>query len=128
MNAQMVFAVAVGGAAGSVGRYLAMSAVGGWLGSGFPWGTLFVNVVGSFAMGVLVEASAQMWSPSPELRAMLTVGVLGGVTTFSAFSLDVAVLWERHQVAIAALYAIASVILSVGALFLGLALVRQFLR
>lgn len=128
MNAQTILAVAVGGAAGSVGRYVVMSAVGQWLGSGFPWGTLLVNVLGSFIMGVLVELSALAWSPSPEIRALLVVGVLGGFTTFSTFSLDVGYLIERHQTAAAAVYAIASVALSVGALFLGLALMRQVVR
>lgn len=128
MNAQTILAVAVGGAAGSVGRYVVMSAVGHWLGSGFPWGTLLVNVLGSFIMGVLVELSALAWSPSPEIRALLVVGVLGGFTTFSTFSLDVGYLIERHQTAVAAVYAVASVALSVGALFLGLALMRQVVR
>lgn len=128
MNAQMILAVAVGGAAGSVGRYIAMSAVGHWLGSGFPWGTLLVNATGSFLMGVLVELSALAWSPSPEVRALLTIGVLGGFTTFSTFSLDVGYLVERHQAALAAAYAVASVVLSVGGLFLGLAAMRQVLR
>jgi len=128
MNTQTILAVAIGGAAGSVGRYMAMSVVGQWLGTGFPWGTLLVNVLGSFVMGVLVEMSALAWSPSPEMRALLVVGVLGGFTTFSTFSLDVGYLVERQQTAVAAIYAVASVALSVGALFLGLALIRQVVR
>ena len=64
----MLAAVALGGALGAVGRYLVMSAVALWFGLSFPWGTLIVNVVGSFAMGALVEISALVWSPSPELR------------------------------------------------------------
>lgn len=124
----MIAAVAFGGAAGSLARYLSMSAVGHWLGSGFPYATLLVNVLGSLAMGLLVEASALAWSPSPELRALLTVGVLGGFTTFSTFSLDAALLIERHQHGLAAVYAMLSVALSVGALFLGMAVVRQILR
>ena len=120
----MLIAIAVGGAAGSVARYMTMAALGHWLGSAFPYGTLAVNVIGSLSMGVLVELSALVWSPSPELRALLTVGVLGGFTTFSTFSLDVAVLMQRGDTVSVALYVIVSVLFSVGALFAGLHLVR----
>jgi CrcB protein len=128
MEPKLLAAVAVGGAVGSVARYLSMVAIGHWLGSGFPWGTLAVNVVGSMIMGVLVEASALVWSPSPEVRALLTVGVLGGFTTFSTFSLDVAYLAERHQNVVAAVYVMASVALSVSALYMGMMIVRQVVR
>lgn len=128
MNASLLLAVAAGGAVGSVARYLSMTAVGHWLGTGFPIATLAVNVAGSLVMGMLVEASALAWSPSPELRALLTVGVLGGFTTFSTFSLDAALLIERNQHGLAALYALLSVVLSIAALFLGMAMVRQVLR
>jgi len=120
----MLFAIGFGGAAGSVARYLTMVAVARWLGTTFPYGTLAVNVIGSLVMGVLVELSALVWSPSPELRALLTVGVLGGYTTFSTFSLDVAVLMERGDMAVVGLYVVVSVLLSVGALFAGLHIVR----
>ncbi len=128
MTPALLLAVAIGGAAGSLLRYVAMSAVGHWLGAGFPWGTLLVNVAGSFVMGVLVEGWALAWSAGPELRAFLTVGVLGGFTTFSTFSLDVVYLIERQQALAAAAYAAASVAMSVGSLFLGLMLMRQVLR
>lgn len=128
MNAGMIIAVAVGGAAGSVARYLTMIAVGHWFGGTLPWGTLAVNVIGSLVMGALIEAWALAWSPGLEVRALLTVGVLGGFTTFSTFSLDVANLIERQQTAMAAAYVAASVALSVGALFLGLAAMRQVLK
>lgn len=128
MTPMMIAAVAVGGAAGSVARYLTMGAIGHWLGTSFPFGTLAVNVLGSLIMGVLVEASALAWSPSPELRALLTVGVLGGFTTFSTFSLDAAVLIERQQQGLAAVYAVVSVAASVAALFAGMAVVRSLLR
>ena len=120
----MLLAVAVGGAAGSVGRFVAMSVIGHWFGAAFSYGTLAVNVIGSLVMGVLVEGWALAWSPTPELRALLTVGVLGGFTTFSTFSLDVAVLYERGEIGLAALYVLLSVALSIGGLFGGLALVR----
>ncbi|MDH3239510.1 MAG: fluoride efflux transporter CrcB, partial [Alphaproteobacteria bacterium] len=94
---KVLFAVAVGGAAGAVARYLVMSAIGAVLGSGFPYATLTVNVVGSFILGLILETSALVWSPGEALRAFLVVGVLGAFTTFSTFSLDVAVLYERGE-------------------------------
>ena len=89
--------VAAGGAFGAVARYLVYVLAGQLLGSGFPFGTLIVNVVGSFCMGVLVEGMALAWTISPETRLFLAVGVLGAFTTFSAVSLDVAVLYERGR-------------------------------
>ena len=121
---KVLFAVAAGGAVGALARYLSMSAVGALFGSGFPWATLAVNVVGSFILGILVELAALMWSPGEALRAFLVVGLLGAFTTFSTFSLDVAVLYERGAMLSAAAYIIASVVLCVGGLFAGLALVR----
>ena len=122
---KMLLAVAAGGAVGAVGRYLVVSAVGHIFGTGFPLGTIVVNVVGSFVLGALIEALALVWSPSPELRAMVVVGVLGAFTTFSTFSMDVVLLYERGALGQAALYIGASVILSIGAFFLGLHLLRS---
>ena len=124
---KMLLAVAAGGAVGAVGRYLVVSAVGHIFGTGFPLGTIVVNVVGSFVLGGLIEALALVWSPSPELRAMVVVGVLGAFTTFSTFSMDVVLLYERGALGHAALYIGASVILSIGAFFLGLSLLRSAL-
>lgn len=121
---KMILAIAAGGAFGAVVRHLVMMQIAAWLGHAFPWGTLTVNVVGSFAMGVLVEAAALFWSPGLELRAFLTVGVLGALTTFSTFSLDVAVLYERGAIAAVGGYVLVSVVLSIGALFLGMAAIR----
>lgn len=123
----MVFAIAFGGAVGALGRHFVNVGMAALLGHGFPWGTLTVNVVGSLAMGVLVHVMAVGWSISPEMRALLTVGGLGAFTTFSTFSLDVIVLYERGQVAFAALYVLASVVASIGALFVGLRLARLVL-
>ncbi len=117
--------VALGGALGSAARYLSMVAIGHSIGMGFPWGTLFVNIAGSAVMGGLAELGALAWQPSQDLRLFLTVGILGGFTTFSTFSLDVALLVERHNWAVAALYVGLSVALSVGALFGAMAAVRQ---
>ena len=116
--------VAAGGAIGASARYLVGVGSGRLIGYGFPWGTLTVNVLGCFIMGLLIEAMALRWSVSNELRAFLTVGILGGFTTFSAFSADFALLFARDQYLAAGLYLAASVGLSIGALLLGLAIVR----
>ena len=73
-----------------------------WLGSGFPWGIFIVNVLGGFVMGALVEAMALRWSLSPEWRTFLTVGILGGFTTFSSFALDTVLLMQRGDFGLAA--------------------------
>ncbi len=122
---KMVFYVAIGGAFGSVARYLTGMWFGRLFGAGFPWATLTVNIVGSFVMGVLVAAMAQVWSPSAEVRAFLTVGILGGFTTFSTFSLDVASMLQRGELGVAAAYVLSSLIVGIGGLFAGLYLVRM---
>lgn len=124
MNAQLVLAVAIGGAAGSVARLLVGFGSTRMLGLAFPWGTLIVNIAGSFLIGVLVEAFALRWNLSQAWQAFLTVGFCGGFTTFSTFSLDSYALVQRGEIGLAALYVVASVVLSIGALFAGLHLVR----
>lgn len=94
-------------------------------GGSFPYGTLAINVLGSFAIGLIAEYFALRSGLPQHVRLFLTTGILGGFTTFSAFSLEVALLYERGQVAAGVAYAIGSVVLSVGALFLALALVRM---
>jgi CrcB protein len=121
----MILAVAAGGALGSVARYLVGLQAARWLGVSFPWGTLAVNLAGSFAIGVIAEAVLRGWAIAPEWRAFLTVGILGGFTTFSAFSLDVANLIERGALGAAAVYVAASVVGSIAGLFAGLWLVRS---
>jgi CrcB protein len=118
-----ILIVAVGGALGAVGRYLVVSAMA-TLGGAFPYGTLTVNVLGGLLMGLLVEAIALGLDVPAQLRLALVVGVLGGFTTFSSFSLDVYALMENGRLAGAAVYVAASVILSIGALFAGIALAR----
>ena len=117
--------VAVGGAIGASLRHLVNLASLRLVGPGFPWGTMAVNVAGCFAMGVFVELLARRFNASNELRLFIATGVLGGFTTFSAFSLDFAVLWERGAALSALAYAITSVIGSILALFLGLWLARS---
>ncbi|MEC9368355.1 MAG: fluoride efflux transporter CrcB [Pseudomonadota bacterium] len=124
----MVFWVAAGGAIGASARYLVGVGAARLLGSGFPGGTLIVNVLGCFLMGILIEAAALKLSLSNEMRTFLATGILGGFTTFSAFSLDFAVLWERKETAAALAYLGSSVVFSVLALFLGLLLVRMVLE
>ncbi|MCZ7852928.1 fluoride efflux transporter CrcB [Agrobacterium salinitolerans] len=117
--------VAAGGAIGSVFRYL----VGVWsvrlAGANFPWGTLAVNVAGSFMIGFLVELVARRLNASMEMRLFLVTGVLGGFTTFSSFSLDAVSLFERGTLGLSAVYVLASLVVSIAAVFAGLALGRS---
>ena len=117
-----IIQVALGGAIGASARYLTGIAATRLLGKGFPWGTLTVNVLGSFLMGVLVVALLHL--NGNRYAPLLITGVLGGFTTFSAFSLDAITLYERGEVAPAILYVGASVLLSIAALFAGLTFAR----
>ena len=123
----MMFAVACGGALGAMGRHLISGQLMRWAGGGFPWDTLTVNVVGSFLLGLLVEYLAQRWSATQEIRGFLVVGVLGGFTTFSAFSLDAVLLLERGSLTPAFAYIGGNVLLSIGGMFAGLLLFRHVL-
>lgn len=125
---KIILAIAAGGAVGAVLRHLINVQSMLWFGPGFPWSTLFVNVVGSFLMGVLVETSALVWSPGPAMRAMIAVGFLGALTTFSSFSLDVGGLYGRGDLLTAFVYVALSVVLSIGAFFAALALMRTVLQ
>ena len=123
----MILVVAIGGAA-RIGRSLFHSSLGRQAARhGLPWGTLAVNVLGSFTMGVLVELFALRWSADSVTRAFLTIGVLGGYTTFSSFSLDMMVLVQRGDTAAAGGYLFASLVVSFAAIFGGLHLVRWML-
>ena len=119
--------VALGGALGAVGRYLAVAAIAALAGGAFPYGTLAVNVAGCFVLGLLTEAMAAAWPASQEVRAFLVAGLLGAFTTFSAFSLDTVDLVERGHLAAAAAYVLASVALSILALAAGLKAMRLVL-
>jgi CrcB protein len=125
MTARLILAVALGGALGSVGRYLSVILVTRLFGHGFPAGTVAVNIVGSLAMGLLVEALALKWQVGPEVKAFITVGLLGGFTTFSTFSLDIVTLFQRGTPGVAAFYLAGSVIVGVMALVAGMALGRM---
>ncbi|WP_395541776.1 fluoride efflux transporter CrcB [Neotabrizicola sp. sgz301269] len=114
--------VAAGGAIGASSRYLVNIGLGRWLGTGFPWATLTVNVVGSFLMGLLVVVLAH--KDATRLAPFLMTGILGGFTTFSAFSLDAITLWERGQTLLAAAYVAGSFVLSLAAIVAALHLFR----
>lgn len=124
MKPLMITAVAVGGALGSTARYLVGIASGKLLGSHFPWGTLFINVTGSFLIGTLVGLFATKWELPQAARLFWLVGICGGYTTFSTFSLDAWYLIERGQTWTSLTYMLASVVLSVTALVGALHLMR----
>jgi len=120
------FLVFLGGGIGAALRHGVNLASAQILGITYPWGTLIVNVVGSFLIGALAAYFAFRDSGlTQHMRLFLTTGVLGGFTTFSAFSLDFALLFERGEVGQGAAYVIASVGLSLLAIFLGLFVVRS---
>jgi len=120
--------VALGGAIGSVLRYQSGRWITHWLGvqavTQFPWATLAVNAVGSVLMGLLAGWLARHGPGGEELRLLLGVGLLGGFTTFSAFSLEMVLLIQRGQLGYAALYLALSVALGVTGLVFGLAVMR----
>lgn len=121
----MLYAIVfLGAGIGGALRHGVNVAAGRLLGLGFPFGTLIVNVVGSFLMGVLAGYFAFRPGIGQHMRLFLTTGILGGFTTFSAFSLDAALLIERHAYGAAAGYMVGSVAASVAALFFGLAIFR----
>jgi CrcB protein len=124
MNPLFILAVAAGGATGSVMRYLVGIWSGKLFGTNFPWGTLIINVTGSFLIGAFVGLFASKWDLPQAARIFLTVGICGGYTTFSTFSLDAWVLMERGETLASAAYMICSVVLSVGALIAAMQIVR----
>ncbi|HIG78837.1 MAG TPA: fluoride efflux transporter CrcB [Cycloclasticus sp.] len=120
-----LLAIAAGGSIGAVMRYLVSTGIYSWLGRGFPYGTLVVNVLGSLAMGLLYELFLQRLSISPEVRAVLLVGFLGAFTTFSTFSIETINLIEQGDLLKAVTNMLASVILCVLAAWCGLQMARQ---
>ena len=120
-----VLIVFLGGGIGAALRHGVNLTSARLLGTAFPYATLFENVTGSLVMGVLAGYFAFKGDISQGWRLFLTTGALGGYTTFSAFSLDSALLYQRGELGLAALYVLASVALSIGGLFAGLALVRH---
>jgi CrcB protein len=120
----MLWYIAIGSALGGVCRYLVGGLVQRGAGPGFPAGTLVVNVTGSFLLGLLLRYGLETPSLTPEVRALLTVGLCGGYTTFSTFSYETVALLEDGQWSRAAVYVALSLALSLGATLLGLVAAR----
>jgi len=117
-----ILSVAFGGAIGAVGRYGVNVAAMRLIGAGFPWATVTVNVIGSFLMGVLIVVLSQ--KGGMRFAPFLMTGVLGGFTTFSAFSLDAITLFERGQTMQAAGYVVGTVVVALIAIMAGMAATR----
>jgi fluoride exporter len=124
MAPMILLAVGVGGGLGALIRYFVAGSIQSAAWPGYPWGIFVVNITGGLAMGLIVELSALKISLTPEMRAFLTTGILGGYTTFSTFSLDSVLLIERGQYASAATYVVGSTVLSILAVFAGMWAVR----
>jgi CrcB protein len=119
--------VFLGGGLGSMLRHAVNQVSAAAFGVNFPYGTLFVNIIGSLAMGLMAGWFAFRGEGGP-LRLFLTTGIVGGFTTFSAFSLDAALLWERGQTAAAAFYVVGSVVAAIISIFAGLFIMRTALN
>ena len=117
--------VFVGGGLGATLRHLINAFCARCIGTGFPWGTFIINITGSTVMGLIAGYLAFKGEASQPWRLFVMTGILGGYTTFSAFSLDTALLYERGELGLAAAYVLGSVVLSIAGLFAGLALVRH---
>lgn len=120
-----VIAIALGGSIGAVLRYAIANGIHMFLGRGFPYGTLVVNVVGSLGMGVLYVLLLERLSLGPEWRAALQIGLLGALTTFSTFSMETLLLFENGEAQKAILNITLNVVLCLGATWLGMVLGRQ---
>jgi CrcB protein len=114
-----------GGGLGATLRHLVNVTCVRCIGTGFPWGTFIINISGSTVMGLIAGYLALKGEASQPWRLFLMTGILGGYTTFSAFSLDTALLYERGEIGLVAVYVLGSVVLSIAGLFAGLALVRH---
>ncbi len=117
--------VFVGGGLGASLRHAVNMVSARGLGTSFPWGTFIINISGSLVMGLIAGYLAFKGDGSQPWRLFLMTGILGGYTTFSAFSLDTALLYERGEIGAALFYVLGSVVLSIAGLFAGLALVRH---
>ncbi|UZE97865.1 fluoride efflux transporter CrcB [Alkalimarinus alittae] len=119
-----VMAIALGGALGALSRYAVIGLVTSWLGKTFPFGTLLVNILGSFLMGILYVIVVQKMHLSPELKSILVVGFLGAFTTFSTFSLEAFSFISQGQLLSAVTYILSSVILCILAVWAGVSLAK----
>src|SRR3954463_9997748 len=114
-----------GGGLGASLRHLVNLICARCIGTGFPWGTFIINITGSTVMGLIAGYLAFKGEAAQSWRLFLMTGILGGYTTFSAYSLDAALLYERGELGLAAFYVLGSVVFSIAGLFAGLALVRH---
>ncbi|MCC8943034.1 fluoride efflux transporter CrcB [Bradyrhizobium sp. Arg68] len=124
-NAVSYLLVFFGGGLGATLRHLINLTCARCIGTAFPWGTFIINITGSTVMGLIAGYLAFKGQAAQPWRLFLMTGILGGYTTFSAFSLDTALLYERGELGPAALYVLGSVALSIAGLFAGLAIVRH---
>jgi fluoride exporter len=122
MNYVLVF---IGGGLGSTLRYIVNIVSPRFLGTDFPYHTFIINITGSIVMGLVAGYLAFKGDAAQSWRLFLMTGILGGYTTFSAYSLDAALLYERGEIGLALFYVIGSVVFSIAGLFAGLALVRH---
>ncbi len=122
-----LLAVAIGGAAGSVARYVLGAAVQTRAGAGFPYGTLFVNITGSFLLGALSTWLVAR-AAAPEVRLLLMIGLCGGYTTFSSFAYESALMLQDGRLVRTGTYVAASVVLTIAAMFAGFSAARSLLR
>lgn len=113
------------GGAGCISRYLISSGLNAWLGKSFPYGTLAVNIIGSFIIGIIFEVAIRGSVVSPAIRLALTVGFLGGLTTFSSFSIETVELFLNGKYLVGVLNIASSLLLCFLATYLGITLVRQ---
>lgn len=125
MSVATWFAIAAGGALGAVGRYATSLLAIRLLGPQFPWGTLSVNVLGSFLLGAVFVWTQKTATVSPALTAFLAIGLLGAFTTFSTFSLDAITLYRERTIIVAGGYVAASLVLSIVGLLAGMAMMRN---
>lgn len=125
MDVKAILAVGIGGGVGAILRYLVGAVFLQRFGPGFPWGTFFINVTGSFFIGVIAQlALTRAFGITPGVRLFAATGVLGGYTTFSTFSLDTATLVEDGAASVALLYAAGSVMAGLFAAYLGQVVAR----
>ena len=123
----IIAAVALGGALGAAGRFLVGRLMVKIMGTGFPWATLTVNIAGSFLIGFLVAMFATKINANMQWQAFLVVGILGGFTTFSAFTLEIGLMLQRNEFTTAAIYAFGSLLLGMVSLFAGLWIGKNFI-
>ena len=123
---EKIFLVAIGGMVGAVGRYLVTHFSSQYIGVHFPYGTLIVNIVGCFVIGVVMGLITEKMLLNENMRLFLVVGFAGGLTTFSAFSFDTMHLFQQNQIFLSALNVFANMILGFGATLAGLVAVRMF--